>query len=155
RRLRRSRATSARWCGCPRRRRPTDMQLAELDAWEQADCVRRGEVSPAELVEDAIARIERVDPALHTLVTRLYDDAREAARSPLPAGPFRGVPFLMKDLGATQAGQPYYSGNRALRDLGHRAAHDSYLGARLRRAGLIALGKTNTPEFGLQSTTQP
>ncbi|HVN39348.1 MAG TPA: amidase [Myxococcota bacterium] len=131
------------------------MQLGELDAWEQADCVRRGAVSPADLVEDAIARIERVDPAIHALVTRLDDSAREAARGPLPDGPFRGVPFLLKDLGAMQAGQPYYSGNRALRDLGHRSPHDSYLGARFRRAGLISLGKTNTPEFGLQSTTQP
>lgn len=130
--------------------------LALADAWEQAERVRRGEITPTELVEAAIARIERLEPRLHALVTRLYDEARAAARSPaLPDGPFRGVPFLMKDLGATQAGHPYFAGNRALRDAGHRAAADTYLGARFRRAGLIALGKTNTPEFGLQSTTQP
>jgi amidase len=129
--------------------------LAELDASEQAARVRRGELTPSELVEDAIARIERIDPKIHALVSRLFDEARAAARAPLPDGPFRGVPFLMKDLGATQAGQPYWSGNRALRELGHRAQSDTYLGARFRRAGLIALGKTNTPEFGLQSTTQP
>jgi amidase len=130
--------------------------LALADAWEQAERVRRGEVTPTELVEAAIARIERLEPRLHALVTRLYDEARAAARSPaLPDGPFRGVPFLMKDLGATQAGHPYFAGNRALRDAGHRAAEDTYLGARFRRAGLITLGKTNTPEFGLQSTTQP
>ncbi|HEX5065645.1 MAG TPA: amidase [Myxococcota bacterium] len=129
--------------------------LAELDAWEQAARVRRGEVTPAELVEEAIARIERIDPKIHALVSPLFDEARAAARAPLPDGPFRGVPFLMKDLGATQQGQPYYAGNRALRDARYRAPHDTYLGARFRRAGLIALGKTNTPEFGLQSTTQP
>ncbi|HVH18592.1 MAG TPA: amidase [Myxococcota bacterium] len=131
------------------------MNLAELDASEQAACVRRGELTPAELVEDAIARIERIDPKIRALVSRLFDEARAAARAPLPDGPFRGVPFLMKDLGATQAGHPYYAGNRALRDARYRAPHDTYLGARFRRAGLIALGKTNTPEFGLQSTTQP
>jgi amidase len=129
--------------------------LAELDAWEQAARVRRGEVTPAELVEEAIARIERIDPKIHALVSPLFDEARAAARAPLPDGPFHGVPFLMKDLGATQQGQPYYAGNRALRDARYRAPHDTYLGARFRRAGLIALGKTNTPEFGLQSTTQP
>lgn len=131
-------------------------QLAELDAWEQAECVRRGELSPAELVEAAILRIERVDPHIHALVTCFFEAAREAARSSEPrGGPFGGVPFLMKDLGAMQAGQPYFAGNRALRDRGYRAPHDTYLGARFRRAGLITLGKTNTPEFGLQSTTQP
>jgi amidase len=130
--------------------------LAGLDACEQAERVRRGELTPAELVEAAIARVERVDSELHALVSRCFEAAREAAESPsLPDGPFRGVPFLMKDLGATQAGQPHWMGNRALRDAGYRAPHDSYLGARFRRAGLIALGKTNTPEFGLQSTTQP
>lgn len=130
--------------------------LAQLDAWEQALRVQRGELSPAELVEAAIARIERSDAILNTLVSRLFDEAREAARSPeLPAGRFRGVPFLMKDLGAAQAGQPYFAGNRALRDLGYRTPTDTYIGTRFRRAGLITLGKTNTPEFGLQSTTQP
>jgi amidase len=130
--------------------------LAQLDAWELAELVRRGDVTPAELVEAAIARIERVDSRLNAVVARLFDDARALVASGDPReGRFRGVPFLMKDLGATQAGQPYWSGNRALRELGHRAQSDTYLGARFRRAGLIALGKTNTPEFGLQSTTQP
>jgi amidase len=65
------------------------------------------------------------------------------------------VPFLLKDVGATQAGLPYFAGNRALRDARYRAEADSYLGARFRAAGLVTLGKTNVPEFGLQSTTQP
>jgi amidase len=134
----------------------SDDPLAQLDAWEQANQVRRGELTAAELVEAAIRRIEALDPRMNSVIARMYDEARAAAADPeLPEGRFRGVPFLMKDLGATQAGQPYYLGNRALRDIGHRAAHDTYLGARFRRAGLIALGKTNTPEFGLQSTTQP
>ena len=131
--------------------------LAELDACAQAECVRRGEVSPARAGRsgDRAHRARRAAAAC-AWWPALFDEARAAASAPaLPDGPFRGVPFLMKDLGATQAGQPYYAGNRALRDAGYRAPQDTYLGARFRRAGLIALGKTNTPEFGLQSTTQP
>jgi amidase len=117
--------------------------------------VRRGEASPTELVEAAIARIERLDPLLGAVVAPLFDEAREAAAGRIPDGPLRGVPFLMKDLGATQAGHPYWAGNRALRERGYRARRDTYLGRRLRATGLIALGKTSTPEFGLQSITQP
>ena len=113
----------------------SDDPLAQLDAWEQANQVRRGELTAAELVEAAIRRIEALDPRMNSVIARMYDEARAAAESPdLPEGRFRGVPFLMKDLGATQAGQPYYLGNRALRDIGHRAEHDTYLGARFRRA---------------------
>jgi amidase len=129
--------------------------LATLDAVAQAELVQKKEVTPLELVDAAIARIERLDPVLGAVVTPLFEDARAAARGRLPAGPFRGVPFLMKDVGATQAGQPHYMGNRALRDLGHRASRDTYLGARFRRAGLVTVGKSKIPEFGLQSTTQP
>jgi amidase len=131
-------------------------ELAVLDATAQAELVQRGDITPAELVDRAIARIERIDPALNSVVARLFDEAREWARSrDLPAGPFAGVPFLMKDLGATQADQPYWAGNRALRDAGYRAPGDTTLGARFRRAGLVTVGKTSVPEFGLQSTTQP
>jgi amidase len=130
-------------------------ELARLDATAQAELVRRGEVSARELIDAAIARSQRIDPKLNAIVSPLFDQARAAADAPLPDGPLRGVPFLMKDLGATQAGQPYWAGSRALRELGHRARHDTYLGARLRATGLVTLGKTSTPEFGLQSITQP
>jgi amidase len=130
-------------------------ELASLDATAQAELVARGELSPRELVEAAIARIERVDPQLGAVVAPLFDEARAAAEAALPQGPLRGVPFLMKDLGATQAGQPYWAGCRALRELGHRAPRDTYLGRRLRAAGLVTVGKASTPEFGLQSITQP
>jgi amidase len=129
--------------------------LRFLDATAQADLVRRGEVAPCELVESAVRRIEALDPGLGAVVVRLFDDARVRAGGDLPGGPFRGVPFLMKDVGATQAGQPYWAGNRALRDAGFRAPADTYLGARLRAAGLVTVGKSKTPELGLQSTTQP
>ena len=135
---------------------PQGAGLAALDATAQADLVRRGELTPAELAEAALRRIEAADPALGALAVPLFEAGLAQARSPaLPPGPFRGVPFLMKDVGATQAGQPYYAGNRALRDADYRTSADSYLGARFRQAGLVTLGKSKTPEFGLQSTTQP
>jgi amidase len=131
-------------------------ELAGLDAVGQAALVRRGEVTPLELVDAAIARIERHNPVLNAVIAPLFDSARSAARAAdLPDGPLRGVPFLLKDLGAQQQGQPYYCGNRALRDAGYRSPADTALGARFRAAGLITLGKTNVPEFGPQPTTQP
>jgi amidase len=129
--------------------------LARLDATAQAELVKRGEIEPAELVEAAIRRAEALEPVLGSIAVPLFEEALAAAREPLPEGPFRGVPFLMKDVGATQAGQPYYAGNRALRHAGYRAPRDTYLGARFRAAGLVTIGKSKTPEFGLQSTTQP
>jgi amidase len=130
--------------------------FAAMDAVAQAELVRRRAVTPLELVDAAIARIERHNAALNAVITPLFEAARAAARSPaLPDGPLRGVPFLLKDLGAQQQGQPYYCGNKALRALGYRSPADTLLGARFRAAGLITLGKTNLPEFGPQPTTQP
>ena len=131
-------------------------ELATMDATGQAELVRRRELTPLELVDAAITRIESVNPAINAVITPLFDEARAAAISrELPAGPFRGVPFLLKDIGAMQKEQPYYMGNRALRDAGYRSPSDTVLGARFRSAGFITLGKTNTPEFGAQCTTQP
>lgn len=127
--------------------------LATLDGLAQAALVRRGEVTPVELVEAAIERIEAVNPALNAVVTTLYDEALAAARRPAPAGPLAGVPFLLKDLGATIAGTRHTSGSCAFRE--HVSATDTELAARHRRAGLITVGKTNTPEFGNHSTTEP
>jgi amidase len=130
-------------------------ELAGLDALAQAELVRRGEVSARELVDAAVRRIERVDPALNSVPIPLFREAREGLES-LPAGaPFAGVPFLLKDVGARQRGLPYFAGNRALARQGYRARRDSRLGARFRALGLATVGKSNTPEFGLQSTTQP
>lgn len=131
-------------------------EFAEMDAVAQADLVRRGEVAAIELVDAAIARIEKLNPELNAVVTPLFDEARAAALSPdLPDGPFRGVPFLIKDIGAYMKGMPQYQGNRVLREIDWRAPADTALGARFRRAGFVVLGKTNTPEFGVQPTTQP
>jgi len=127
-----------------------------LDATAQAELVRRGELTPLELVDAAIARIERLDPELGAVITRQFERARAWAAAPdLPEGPFRGVPMLLKDLGAHLAGDPVHCGMRALRRANWREPGESYFAERLRLAGLISLGRTNTPELGLLPTTEP
>jgi amidase len=124
-----------------------------LDATAQAELVRRKEVSASELVEAAIARIERLNPTVNAVVTRMYEQARATAARGVE-GPFAGVPFLLKDLVAEYAGVPLTEASAFLAGQ-YVSAHDSELTARLKRAGLIVLGKTNTPEFGILPTTEP
>src|SRR2546425_6690532 len=121
--------------------------IALLDATAQADLVRRKQIKPAELVDAAIERIERINPQINAVITPMYDEARAAANSKLPDGPFTGVPFLLKDLVAAYAGVRTTSGSAFLRDF--VPTHDSELVARYKRAGLVVVGKTNTPEFGI------
>jgi amidase len=130
-------------------------EWAELDATAQAALVRRGELSPRELTLAACERIERADGVLGAVPVRFFDHALAAAERVKPQARFAGVPFLMKDVGACQAGQPYYAGNRALRDADHRADRDTTLGRRFREIGLVTVGNSNAPEFGLQSNTWP
>ncbi len=133
-----------------------EAELADLDATGQAELVRRGEARPAELVEAAIARIEKVNPQLNAVILPLFDKARQmAASAELPDGPFRGVPFLLKDLDAFSAGDPYHAGSRFLRAADWKPDRDSYVVQKLRAAGFVILGKTNTPELGLNVTTEP
>lgn len=134
----------------------TANELAALDATAQADLVRSGQLSPLELVDAAIDRIERLNPSINAVIHTDYEQARaDATSEQLPDGPFRGVPFLIKDIGTTQAGLPYWLGNRALKDAGNMSAGDTELGRRFRQAGLITLGKSNLPELGSCPTTQP
>jgi len=128
-------------------------EFAFLDATAQAELVRRREVKAIELVEAAIERIERLNPTLNAVVTPMYEHARATASGELPDMPFAGVPFLLKDLGAPYAGVRMTSGSIFLRDF--VPDHDSELVTRLKRAGLIVVGKTNIPEFGLHCTTEP
>ena len=127
--------------------------VASLDATAQAELVRRREVKPVELVEGAIERIERLNPQLNAVITPMFDLARKAANGPLPDGPFTGVPFLLKDLVATYGGVRMAWGSAFSKD--YVPDHDSELVLRHKRAGLVILGKTNTPEFGLLPTTEP
>jgi amidase len=128
-------------------------ELAFMDATAQAELVRRREVKPIELVDAAIERIERLNPTLNAVVTPMYEEARTIAKGKLPDGPFTGVPFLLKDLLASYKGVRLASGSVSQRDF--VPDHDSELVVRLKRAGLIVIGKTNTPEFGLSPTTEP
>lgn len=130
-------------------------ELLQLDATGQAALVRSGEVTARELVEAAIARIEEVNPRLNAVIHRQYERARLDADPPLSDGPFAGVPFLLKDYGAWEAGEPYCAGNAALHDAGFRARADSPLALAFRAAGLIPLGRTNTPELAMMGSTEP
>ncbi|MGY1603098.1 amidase [Geodermatophilus sp. SYSU D00815] len=124
-----------------------------LDATAQAELVRRGEASPAELVEAAIARIEKVNPQLDAVLRERFDDARAEAAGELPDGPFRGVPMLLKDLGCHVAGEETRYGTSFL--AGVRWPGDSHLARLFREAGFVSLGRTNVPEFGTTVTTEP
>src|SRR3989440_1247169 len=134
--------------------------LGDHDATALAGLIRAGEVRPLELVDAAIARIETLDPQLNSVIHRRFERARAeaAALGPGPdadAGPFAGVPFLIKDITCHQAGEPFHEGMRFLRDRQWRADSDSYLAARFRAAGLITVGRTNVPELGIVPTTEP
>ncbi|MFZ5823503.1 MAG: amidase [Bacillota bacterium] len=130
--------------------------LKEYDRYDGlglAELVRKGEVSPLELAEEAISRIERVNPQLNAVIRPMYDTGRQAAQGELPDGPFRGVPFLMKDLLDAYAGVPLTNGCKAYRN--YIPDHDSELTRRYKQAGVVVVGKTNTPEFGLLGYTEP
>ncbi|MCU1366366.1 MAG: amidase, Asp-tRNAAsn/Glu-tRNAGln amidotransferase subunit [Ilumatobacteraceae bacterium] len=127
-----------------------------MDATDQAALVASGDVSPSELLEAAIERIERIDPALNAVTIRWFDHAREVAADPaLPPGPFHGVPFLIKDLWAAYGGQRISNGNVALRREHVISPADTTLVARYKAAGLVIAGRTNSPELGSVPTTEP
>ena len=128
--------------------------LTFLDATAQAELVRSGQVLPRELVDAAIDRVEALNGELNAVVTKLFEKARAAADGELPNGPLRGVPFVLKDLGALSKGDPYAEGVKAARQAGYVADHDSVVTERFRAAGLVCVGRTNTPELGLVPTTE-
>ncbi len=131
--------------------------LAALDATAQADLVRSGAVTPGELVEAAIARADRVNGELNAIIHPRPERARAeaATRHAAPDVAFPGVPFVLKDLDGTQAGAPLHCGTRFLKERGYVATADSELTERFHRAGLVTIGRTNTPELGLVPTTEP
>jgi len=134
----------------------TFREYADFDGLGLAELVARGEITSAELVEEAIDRAERHNPTINALVYEMYDSARDAAREADSNGtpaPFRGVPFLLKDLLGNYSGVPTTCASRFLD--GVPANHNSELVLRFRRAGLIPIGKTNCSEFGLLPTTEP
>lgn len=128
-------------------------ELGDLDATALAQLVEKKEVTPLELVEQAIERIEAKNPVLNAVVMPMFDEARRLAKTELPQGPFTGVPFLLKDLLGAYAGVPLSFGSSVMKD--YVPKQDSELTRRFKRAGLIVLGKTNTPELGILPTTEP
>lgn len=127
-----------------------------LDATAQATLVRDGEVTPSELLEAALARIDALNPILNAVIHDGSEKARAAAADPsLPDGPFRGVPFLLKDAVAHSAGDPYHCGMQVLKDAGWVEPADTWLVERFRAAGFVICGKTNLPELASSVTTEP
>lgn len=134
----------------------TPSDLAALDATAQADLVRSGEVSPLEMVEAAIGRAERVNSELNAIIHERFDRARSEAVAVDPQiGAFPGVPMVLKDLDGASAGEPLHLGTRFLRDRGYVATADSELNVRFSKAGMVVIGRTNTPELGLVTSTEP
>jgi amidase len=129
------------------------VDLATLDAIAQAELVRDREVTPVELVEAAIQRIEALNPTLNAVVTPTFERAIEAAADDRLTGPFAGVPYLLKDLACEMDGVRFTEGSRFLAD--NVSNFDQELVVRLRAAGLLILGKTNTPEFGMAPACEP
>ena len=128
--------------------------FAWLDATAQAELVSQGEASPAELLQAALARLERLNPQLNAVIRPMESQAQATLKAGLPDGPFKGVPFLLKDLAAEYAGVAMSEGSRFLGE--HNVStEDQELTRRYKAAGLVIFGKTNTPEFGLLPTTEP
>jgi amidase len=126
----------------------------EYDALGLADLVRRNEVSPSDLLEAAIERVEARNPMVNAVVIKLYDHGNKAIADGLPDGPFRGVPFLMKDLTSPVAGVKMTRGSKFFADTPPSAADSEHV-KRLKRAGLVIFGRTNTCELGLSLTCEP
>ena len=127
-----------------------------LDATAQAELVASGKVTPLEMVNAAIERVERYDGALNALTYRWFEAARELASSnTLPDGPFRGVPYLLKDLYAAEAGKPLSNGSKAYKAADYVSSEDTTLVSRYKAAGLISIGRSNSPEFGSVPVTEP
>jgi amidase len=122
------------------------------DAIGLARLVAAGDVTAAELLSTAIARVEAIDGGIASISQKHYDLARRAIERGLPDGPFKGVPFLLKDISVQLAGTVTTAGSKLF--AGNVAQHDSTLVERYKRSGLVIFGKTNTPEMGLAASTE-
>src|SRR5947207_15613586 len=126
----------------------------QYDGLGLGDFVRRGKVAPSELLEAAIERVEARNSTVNAVTMELYDYGRRAIADGLPDGPFRGVPFLMKDLTAAIAGVRMTRSSRFFADAPAPTADSEHV-RRLKRAGLVIFGRTNTCELGLSLTREP
>jgi amidase len=131
------------------------MPDAFTDATALADLVHRGEVSPTELAEEAIQRIEKLNPQLNAITIPLFDKARAEAAAVSPDAPFAGVPYVVKDLTLESKGDPCTASIRGVKESGYRSTRDSWFIERMRQAGFLLIGRANTPEMGIYETTEP
>jgi len=122
------------------------------DATALAQLVESGAASPDELLDEALARVAKLNPKLNAVVLVQEDAARRAIRNGLPQGPFRGVPFLLKDLGAEAVDFPSHSGSNLFRDT--RYTYDSEIYRRIRTTGVVTFGRTTSPEGGIGPVTE-
>ena len=125
-------------------------EFGKYDGLGLAELVRRGEVSPEELLDQAIENIEKVNLTINAVVLKMYDEARQLIKEGLSDGPFKGVPYLLKDLRASYRGVLMTGGNKLMSAV---ANFDSEIVKRYKRAGLVMLGRTNVPELGLSVFT--
>lgn len=123
------------------------------DATGLAALLRNGDVTPGELLDEAVRRMEKLNPKLNAVTVRAEDMARRHIEKGLPDGPFKGLPFLLKDLGAEAVEFPTHNGSRLYRDSVH--AYDSEIYKRLRDTGVVTFGRTAAPEFGIGPVTEP
>ncbi len=128
-------------------------EYGQYDAVGLARLVRRKEIGPRELLEEALERAARVNPKLNAIVHRMDAEAERTAGEIDPAQPFAGVPFLVKDIGPALAGAPLTAGSRLFAS--YVPGEDGEIIQRFKRAGLVIFGKTNVPEFGLLPVTEP
>ena len=130
-----------------------DEQFERYDGLGLAELIRTKEVTPDEVLAATLARIDARNPAINAVVTRMDEQARAAIRAGLPDGPFRGVPYLLKDIGVLYTGVVTTNGSKLFEK--NLADHDSEIVARMKRAGLVIVGKSNTPEMGIAPSTEP
>lgn len=128
-------------------------EYGNFDALGLAELVRSGQVSPLELLDEALTRTATVNPRINAVIHLMETRARESIAAGLPDGPFRGVPFLIKDLMTAYAGEPMRCGSRLFREF--VPPEDEELTRRYKAAGLVIFGKTNTPELGVTNVTEP
>jgi len=129
-------------------------EYEDYDGLGLAGLVKRGDVGAEEILAAAIERVEARNPAVNAVVQKLYDHGREQIAAGLPDGPFKGVPFLLKDLGSALAGTRTTRGSRFFADLPPMSV-DSLHVTRLKKAGMVIFGKSNTCEVGLSLTCEP
>ncbi len=127
-------------------------EYPKYDAMGLTELIKKGDVAPSEVIEAAIHQIEKWNPKINAVVHKMYDFAREKSKQFQKTLPLAGVPFLVKDLGMDIAGFPTSGGSFFTKD--YVAQTDSEIYKRYRETGLIALGKTNVPEFGLMGVTE-